>query len=337
MAVVVSQMAAVQLPIFLARILSPSFVLLAGLTLFFTKPRPLRLQSEITPVVVASSIPRRAVILLLLTLVAFSYLFDGLAFVVFAVLDHDWPRQTGIPINTITGLIAFSGLAALGTWKDIHGVDVWLLRRIKFAVLLSLALDISLSTLLASRLREKDPCKFHTFIETSMIRKIFISSAHVFSIRSLVHIALPAFRVLLLLPLLAALASPRVVYSSAETYPNVEEPAPTVSSFLLPHDAVPQSSTGLNGESSKYGTFRVTRPNLQASAPVTRAATPVPSSGPDVKVTACRLLLDFKLRFLLRSTRNPKYHTTHPGPNYGGVCASLHRICGQRTLLVCNS
>jgi len=112
----------------------------------------------------------------------------------------------------------------------------------------------------------------------------------VFSIRSLVHIAFPAFRVLLLLPLLAALASPRIVYSSAETYSDVEEPAPTVSSFLLPRDAVPQSSTGLNaptinGEGSKYGTFRVTRPNSQGSAPVTRAATPVPSSGPDVKVT----------------------------------------------------
>lgn len=169
MAVAVSQMAAVQLPIFLARVFSPSFVLLAVLTLFFTNPRPLRLPAEITPVVVANSIPRRAVILSLLSLVALSYLLDGLAFVVFAVLDHDWPGQTGIPMNTITGLIAFSGLAALGTWKDIHGVDVWLLRRIKFAVLLSLALDIALSIFLASRLREKDPCKFNIFIGTSMI------------------------------------------------------------------------------------------------------------------------------------------------------------------------
>jgi len=88
---------------------------------------------------------------------------DGLAFIVFAILDHDWPGQMGIPMNTTTSLIAFSGLAALGTWKDIHGVD-------KFAVLLSLALNITLSILLTSHLREKDPRKFNTFIVISMVQ-----------------------------------------------------------------------------------------------------------------------------------------------------------------------
>ncbi len=43
--------------------------LLAALMLFFTNPQPLRLSSKITPVVVANSIPRRAVILSLLPLV----------------------------------------------------------------------------------------------------------------------------------------------------------------------------------------------------------------------------------------------------------------------------
>ena len=107
-----------------------------------------------------------------------------------------------------------------------------------------------------------------------------------FTIRALVHVVFPAFRVLVLLPLLSALSSPWLVYASTQAYGDIEEPTLAVSSFLLPHDGVPQSSTGLNtgtinlnGESSKYGTFRVTR---QPSAPVTRSATPVP---PDPKVT----------------------------------------------------
>ena len=110
-----------------------------------------------------------------------------------------------------------------------------------------------------------------------------------FTIRALVHVVFPAFRILVLLPLLGALGSPRVIYSSTQAYRDVEEPTAAVSSFLLPHDRAPRSSTGLNtginGESSKYGTFSVTRSNLQPSAPVTRPATPVPSTSQDVKVT----------------------------------------------------
>jgi ABC-type transport system involved in Fe-S cluster assembly fused permease/ATPase subunit len=278
MAMMSLQVDAVDIPIFLARVLSPSFVLLIGLTLFFAKPTPPRSPSEITPVVVANPVPRRAVILSLLSLAALSYFLDGLAFVVFAILDHDWPKHTGIPINTITGLIAFSGLAALGTWKDIHGLHVWLFRRIKIAVAFSLAADISLTLFLASSLRDGNP-------------------SHVFTIRALVHVVFPAFRVLVLLPLFGALSSPRIIYTPTQAYRDVEEPIPSVSSFLLPHDRVPHSSTGLNtgsinSESSKYGTFRVTRSNLLPSVPVTRAPTPavtraptpVQSTAPGVKV-----------------------------------------------------
>lgn len=155
----VLQMAQVDPSVFVVRVLSPSLVLLTGLTLFFVKPR-LAPPSEITPIVVANVVPRRAVILVHLSLIALSYLLDGLAFVVFAVIDHDWPRQTGIPVNTITGLIAFSGIAALGAWKDVHGVDVWLLKRLKLAVALSLVLDITLTVFLSLSLRNEDLCEF---------------------------------------------------------------------------------------------------------------------------------------------------------------------------------
>jgi ATP-binding cassette subfamily B (MDR/TAP) protein 6 len=104
-------------------------------------------------------VPRRALILTLLSLVASTYLLDGLFFVVYAVLDNDWPRHSGIPINTVTGLVAFSGLAALGAWKEIHGVEVWLLRRVKVAIAAGLALDISLAVMLALHIRQGPSCE----------------------------------------------------------------------------------------------------------------------------------------------------------------------------------
>lgn len=141
-------------PTFVARVLSPSIVLLSALSLLALRPNSPTAPSPITPVVVATAVPRRALILTLLSLIALTYLLDGLSFVVFAVIDHDWPRHTGIPINTVTGLVAFAGLAALGTWKDIHGVQVWLLRRIKFATAAAFALDLTLSFFLTAHLRQ---------------------------------------------------------------------------------------------------------------------------------------------------------------------------------------
>jgi ATP-binding cassette subfamily B (MDR/TAP) protein 6 len=99
-------------------------------------------------------VPRRALILTLLSLIALTYLADGLSFVVYAVLDNNWPRHSGIPINTVTGLLAFSGLAALGAWKEILGVEVWLLRRVKGAIAAGLVLDLSLVVILALHLRQ---------------------------------------------------------------------------------------------------------------------------------------------------------------------------------------
>ncbi|KAH9485276.1 ATP-binding cassette sub-family B member 6, mitochondrial [Psilocybe cubensis] len=257
-------------PTFVARVLSPSIVFLSAFTLFSAHLQPPNSPSPITPVVVATAVPRRALILTLLSLIAFTYFLDGIAFVTFAVLDHHWPSRSGIPINTITGVIAFSGLAALGTWKDVHGIDVWSLKRVKVAVAASLALDLSLTVLLTLHLRQPE--------------------TPVFTIRTLVHVVFPALRVLLLAPLLAGLVTPRITYSSVQNYDDIETPAvePTVSTFLLAPESGPQSSTGLTavpgpGENSKYGTFRNNRSTLQASVPTTRAATPAPSTGPDTK------------------------------------------------------
>ena len=108
------------------------------------------------------------------------------------------------------------------------------------------------------------------------------------SLSQILHFAFPAFRVLALLPLFVALLYPRLMYRNVD--PEDEE-VPTASSFLIrpehaihTHGLVPPDVH----DSSKYGTFRTTRSNLQRSTPTTRAGTPAPSTVPDQK--ACLYL-----------------------------------------------
>lgn len=261
------------LSVFIIRILSPALVLLTTLSLLTLRPQSTQSSSPITSVVVANVVPRRASILSLLSLVSLCYFLDGAAFVVFAVLDKLWPRETGIEINAVVGVAAFAGLAALGAWKDVSGVSVWTLRRVKIAVLFALLLDIALVVLLGLRIRTIRNVPPHIPETSPQV-----------PIQELLHFALPAFRLLLLIPLLVSLSAPRVVYASVEAEDSNQAPA-TDSTFLLPADAGARPSSGISTanspEVSKYGTFRDTRSNLQASAPTTRAATPSLSTGPD--------------------------------------------------------
>ena len=117
-----------------------------------------------------------------------------------------------------------------------------------------------------------------------------IPEAPIYSISTLIHATAPAFRVLLLLPLLAGLMSPCITYGPTTSYNDVEQPTPTDSSFLLPPHSGVQPSTGLSvvsgpaEENSKYGTFRTAHTDLQPSASATRVATPVPSTSADLRV-----------------------------------------------------
>ena len=141
------------LPVFTLRALSPALVLLSSLSLLLVHPPPPSDPSPITPVVVASHVPRRTLILSFLSLSAFTFLLDGLTLAVQAVIYKNWPPHTGIEINALLGIVAFAGLAALGAWKELQGVNVWFLNRIKLAIAAAFALDIALAVLLGFRLK----------------------------------------------------------------------------------------------------------------------------------------------------------------------------------------
>ncbi|KAA1475175.1 hypothetical protein DENSPDRAFT_841913 [Dentipellis sp. KUC8613] len=250
---------ALPIALFVLRVVSPALVFLAALSLLPARPPPPPSPSPITSVVVATRTPRRALVLSLLTLAALTYFLDGLTFVVFAVVTKTWPQNTGIEVNTLVGLVGFAGLAALGAWKDIHGVPVWFLRRLKAAVTASLVLDIA-QVVLAGVYLPKAPThgRYHLPVP----------------LEPLLHLVFPTLRVLVLVPLFFALISPRTAYTPVASADGLEA-APTTS-LLQP----PLASTGLiaPADSSKYGTFRSTgsAPNT-ASGPTTRAHTPDPS------------------------------------------------------------
>jgi hypothetical protein len=156
MPTMVAQMArtGTDLATFALRIVSPSLVCLAAFSLLFTRPSSAQQSSSpITPVIVKSRVPRRGAILSLTSLAALSYLLGGLSFVIVAVLQQLWVKDTGIEANAIIGLVAFGGLAAAGAWKDIQGVEVWFLRRIKVSIAVSLGADIALVVLSGLSLR----------------------------------------------------------------------------------------------------------------------------------------------------------------------------------------
>ncbi|KAG2153648.1 uncharacterized protein EDB93DRAFT_1248550 [Suillus bovinus] len=258
-----------------ARVASPAVVLLATLSLISSKRLDHQIQSPITPVVVTSRIPRRTLILVLLSISAFTFLADGLAYVVSAVLNKVWLKGTGIEIASVLGLLAYAGLAALGAWKDTSDNEIWNRSRVKVAVATALALDIVQVVLSLIGIDLHHIC-------TSPVRSC---------VPNILHGVLPLARVLALLPLLVALFFPRVIYLSAqshgyaeesdETAPLISQHVPHGSLLLQPEDADPDGPS-----TAKYGTF------TSRSGPTTRCASPIPGVREPNKTTPREVAVD---------------------------------------------
>ncbi|KAJ7128881.1 mitochondrial half-size ABC transporter [Mycena crocata] len=253
------------LALFILRVLSPSLVCLSALTLLSATPRPSRpaSPSAITRVVVPTVVPRRKLILLLLSLSALTFLLEGLIFVAYAVIDKTWPQNTGIEYNAVIGLVAFAGIAALGAWKDIRGVDVWAMKRIKLAVATSSAIDLALVVLIAKTIRFNGGSRFPITHES-------------------IAILFPSFRVLTNSILVAALASPMIVYKAVSSDENEDS---DTSSLLPPPSTGLSPLSALTADSTKYGTFRTPRSGLAQSNPTTRVASPIRPEGVDIKTS----------------------------------------------------
>ncbi|KAF8844610.1 hypothetical protein BDN67DRAFT_962519 [Paxillus ammoniavirescens] len=242
--------------LFGVRISSPAVVFLATLSLLPTKPLSPPSPSPITPVVLQSRVPRRTLILVLLSLAAVSFLLDGLAYVAYAILNSVWRPGTGVELASVLGLIAYAGLAALGAYKDVNNIEIWSRKRVKAAIFAALALDVAQVVLLVISAKAHDPTRI---CDSPKLSKCIPETFHFF---------MPLLRVLFLLPLLFTLFSPRVVYVPADLQPETTdaENAPLVGqpSLLLQEEGNGPSS---GGESSKYGTFALPEQTDSGPAP----------------------------------------------------------------------
>jgi len=134
--------------LFILAIIPPSLILLITISLLVIRPSPLSSPPPVISATVSTGIPRRGLILSCLYLLSFIHLLDGLAFVIDALVKQCWRQRTGtLGVNSFTGLLASSGLAAVGTWKDIKGVEVWSLKRMKIVAYLSFILDVAQAVL----------------------------------------------------------------------------------------------------------------------------------------------------------------------------------------------
>ncbi|KIK91374.1 hypothetical protein PAXRUDRAFT_41102, partial [Paxillus rubicundulus Ve08.2h10] len=257
---------AVASALFAVRVSSPAVVFLATLSLLPTKPLSPPSPSPITPVVLQSRVPRRTLILVLLSLAAVSFLLDGLAYVAYAILNTIWRPGTGVELASVLGLIAYAGLATLGAYKDVNNIEIWSRKRVKAAIFAALALDVAQVVLTLSESVILDPTRI---CDSPKLSKCIPETFHFF---------MPLLRVLFLVPLLFTLFFPRVVYVPAESRPETSdtEDAPLVGqpSLLLQEEGNGPSS---GGESSKYGTFALpgqTDSGPAPSAPELKAGSP---------------------------------------------------------------
>ena len=134
--------------------LSPLFLLLLVITTLGLSPKPPASPStaSITNIVVAKVQPRRALILTILIFAALTYLLDTVLVIVISVVDHvrhgSTPQWRGIEVADAAGVLAFLGLAIVGSAKESKGVDFWTRKRVKAFAFFALAFDIAYLVLL---------------------------------------------------------------------------------------------------------------------------------------------------------------------------------------------
>jgi len=134
--------------------LSPLFLLLLVVTTLGLSPKAPSSPStaSITNIVVADVQPRRALILTVLIFAAFTYVLDTVLVIVISIVDGvrhgSTPQWCGIEVADAAGILAFFGLAIVGSAKDKKGVDFWTRKRVKAFAFFALVFDIAYLVLL---------------------------------------------------------------------------------------------------------------------------------------------------------------------------------------------
>ncbi|KDQ21393.1 hypothetical protein BOTBODRAFT_25832 [Botryobasidium botryosum FD-172 SS1] len=232
--------------------------------------------TPITSVVTQVLTPRRPLILTLLSLAAGTYFLDGAFVILRAVLTGHWDPRGVLLVHPMAapllGLVAFGGLAILGTWKDIKGYDVWSTRRVKVFVIVAVLLEVLQVVLLGLSGVLNAPTGEPPHIPEKPTYPAWLTSPFI-------SLALSLLRLIVLLPLYPTLTHPYKSYVPTHVANDNDLPDSPESTSLLasPIDGPGPSSNGL----SPYGTFNrndTLHVKNQPSIPsmTSRAQTPAP-------------------------------------------------------------
>ncbi|KAJ1302568.1 hypothetical protein OPQ81_002885 [Rhizoctonia solani] len=163
--------------------------------------------SEITAVVRAVRIPRRKLIVLLLSLAALTAFLEGSVIVANAafnrVFESRLPAWKGIEVYSIALLVAFAGIAIIGLLKEAHGVPIWRSNLLKLFAFIALGLDALLAALIPLIV---------PIWKIRPDREPHAPEPESVGIAPAVHFGLTVFRMLVLLVLVPTLFFPRIVY-----------------------------------------------------------------------------------------------------------------------------
>lgn len=212
--------------------------------------------SEITTVVRAVKVPRRQLIVFLLSAVALTALADGLVVLANAIFNNvvetTLPAWRGIEFYSVALVIAFGGFAVVGSSKEARGVPIWQSALLKGFVLVTLALDLALVVLIPFGSSWSEDPNPHV-PESSKV-----------GVAPVLHLALGALRVLVLFALSFVLFCSRTSYEPVGQNGAAPQTSET-SQLISPPDAgSAEASAGLASPKAKYGTFEPAPPAEEA-------------------------------------------------------------------------
>ncbi|KAG8744457.1 hypothetical protein FRC10_010127 [Ceratobasidium sp. 414] len=224
--------------------------------------------SPIVSVVRAVKVPRRQLILSLLTLAAFTAFLDGTVTVANAIFKHvvetELPPWRGIEFYAVALLVAFAGFALVGSYKDTHGASIWESKLLKTFVFVALVCDIAMAVLIPLVV---PIWKVHGGNQIPEQPYPIVPVGYA----PAVHFGITVLRSLVDFVLFAVLFYPRTAYEPTQSSP---APQTAETSLLIPSTAT--TSAGLSAPKAKYGTFN---PPAPSTNPPSRAHTPAPSIG----------------------------------------------------------
>ncbi|CAE6458694.1 unnamed protein product [Rhizoctonia solani] len=231
--------------------------------------------SEIRTFVRAIKIPRKQLIVLLLSLAGLAALLDCSVTVANAIFKYVFetkiPAWKGIDFYSVALLVAFAGFAIAGLLEEARGHPIWESKLLKLFAFVAFLFDIILAVLIPLVV----PI-WKTRSSTGPVIPETPEPVPSVGVAPILHFGLTVFRALVLAILLATLFSPRIVYEPIEQ--NVFTPQASETSLLIPAAvaASAQISPGQAASKVKYGTF-----NEASAVPSGNAPAPTPStSGP---------------------------------------------------------